>query len=206
MICDAGAVRFAPVSFRPAFGRVLSVVVTVIALSGLIGFVITGDGGSLLRYGWGLLLMVVVVYSMFWYPSLDVAEQAITVRNVFTTVIVPWSAVQRVDTKYALTLYTHDGTITAWASPAPHRYATHNASASDARLASNGTGAVRPGDLLSTPSGAAAFVIRRHGEQLRDDGLLNASCEAEGVRRDIHWPLIIVLGVLLVATVLGVAL
>ena len=178
----------------------------IIAVFGLVGFIIAGDGEGLARYGWGMLLLIAVAYALFWRPSLDIAERAITVRNVFNTVTVPWPAIQRIDTKYALTLYTREGTVAAWASPAPNRYASHSAAASDARLASNGMGAVRPGDLLSTGSGAAAFVIRRHWEELRDDGLLDASYEAGSVRRDIHWPVIIVLGVLLVATVLGIAL
>ncbi|WP_309615621.1 PH domain-containing protein [Salinibacterium sp.] len=198
--------RFAPTSFRPVFGRVLSVVVAIIAVFGLAGFIVAGDGEGLARYGWGMLLMVALAYALFWRPSLDIAEQAITVRNVFSTVTVPWAAIQRIDTKYALTLYTREGTIAAWASPAPNRYASHNAAASDARLASNGMGAVRPGDLLSTGSGAAAFVIRRHWEELREDGLLDAGSDTGNMRRDIHWPVIIVLGVLTVATVLGIAL
>ena len=198
--------RFAPTCFRPVFGRVLSVIVAVIVASGLAGFIVAGDYEGLVRYGWGMLLLVVVVYALFWRPSLDIAEHAITVRNVFSTITVPWPAIQRIDTKYALTLYTTVGKISAWASPAPNRYASHNAAASDARLASNGTAAVRPGDLLSTGSGAAAFVIRRHWGELRDDGLLDAGYEDGSVRRDIHWPTIITMAALAVATVLGIAL
>ncbi|MDJ0334480.1 PH domain-containing protein [Salinibacterium sp. G-O1] len=198
--------RFAPTTFRPVFGRILGVVVELIAGLGIVGFIVAGDAEALLRYGWGLLLLIAVVDALFWRPSLHVAEHAITVRNVFSTITVPWPAIQRIDTKYALTLYTSAGKVAVWASPAPNRYAAHNAAASDARLASNGMGAVRPGDLLSTGSGAAAFVIRRHWDELRDDGLLDAGYEAGSVRRDIHWVTIVVLGVLAVATVLGIAL
>lgn len=198
--------RFAPTTFRPVFGRVLGVVVAIIAVSGIAGFIIGGDPAGLVRYGWGMLLLVAVVFALFWSPSLRVEEHAITVRNVFSTITVPWPAIQRIDTKYALTLYTTGGTISVWASPAPNRYASHNAASSDARLASNGMGAVRPGDLLSTGSGAAAFVIRRHWEELRDDGLLDAGVEAGSLRRDIHWPTIIALGMLTIATILGIVL
>jgi len=198
--------RFAPTTFRPIFGRVLAVLTAVIAMLGLAGFVVTGDVAGLVRYGWGLLLVVALAFALFWFPSLSVEEHAVTVRNVFSTITVPWPAIQRVDTKYALTLYTPEGRIAAWASPAPNRYASSNAAAGDARIASHGTGAVRPGDLLSTSSGAAAFVIRRHWEDLRDDGMLDAGYEAGSVRRDIHWPTVIVLAVLLLATVLGIVL
>ena len=117
--------RFAPTSFRPVFGRVLSVIVAIIVAFGLAGFIVASDPGGLVRYGWGMLLLVVIVYALFWRPSLDIAEHAITVRNVFSTITVPWPAIQRIDTKYALTLYTHAGKVAAWASPAPNRYASH---------------------------------------------------------------------------------
>jgi Bacterial PH domain len=200
--------RFAPTTFRPAFGRVLSIMVAAIAVAGLAGFVVTGDWGGLLRYGWGLALLGVLAVALFWLPSLAVAEHEITVRNVFSTVHVPWPAIQRIDTKYALTLYTPRGKVTAWASPAPNRYASQVSASTDSRLAARGQGgSIRPGDLLNTASGAAAFVIRNHWEQLRDDGHLENPVIEEGAyRRDIHWVTIIVLAVLAAATLLGFAL
>lgn len=200
--------RFAPTNFRPAFGRVLSVIVAIIAGSGLAGFVVAGDGAGLLRYGWGLLLLAALAFALYWFPSLDVAEHEITVRNVFSTTHLPWPAIQRIDTKYALTLYTADGKVTAWASPAPNRYAAQSANRLDARLAAGASGTnPRPGDLPSTASGAAALVIRTHWEDLREDGLLDApTTEAATVRRDIHWVTVGVLGALIVATALGILL
>ncbi len=200
--------RFAPTTFRPAFGRVLSVIVVAIAVAGILGFALTGDGNGLARFSWALAFVAVGAVALFWLPSLAVAEHEITVRNVFSTVHVPWPAIQRIDTKYALTLYTPRGKVTAWASPAPNRYASQLSASADTRLAATGQGgSVRPGDLITTASGAAAFVIRSHWEQLRDDGHLdNPTIEDGAFRRDIHWVTIGVLGVLAVATVLGIAL
>jgi hypothetical protein len=197
--------RFAPTTFRPAFGRVLTILVTGIAVAGIAGYVTSADWNGLLRYGWGLLLLAALAIALFWLPSLAVAEHEVTVRNVFSTLHVPWPAIQRIDTKYALTLYTPRGKVTAWASPAPNRYASQVSAGSDSRLPAAGQGgAVRPGDLLSTASGAAAYVIRSHWEQLRDDGYLeNPVIEENTFRRDIHWPVIIALGALAIATVLG---
>jgi hypothetical protein len=202
---ETEGMRFAPTSFRPAFGKVLSVVVVVIAVAGVVGFVATGDWGGLLHFGWGLGLLAVAAVALFWLPSLDVAEHEITVRNVFSTVHVPWPAIQRIDTKYALTLYTPLGKVTAWASPAPNRYAGQVSASADARLPGAGLGgSIRPGDLLSTASGAAAYVIRSHWEQLRDDGHLdNPVIEQGAFHRDIHWVTIYLLGALAVATALG---
>lgn len=196
--------RFAPTTFRPAFGRVLSIIVAVIAASGLGGLIVAGDAG-LLRYGWGMLLLAAITFALFWLPSLSVAEHEVTVRNVFHTVHVPWPSIQRIDTKFALTLYTTRGKVTAWASPAPNRYATQAANSADARLAARVSGtSPRPGDLPTTASGAAALVIRTHWDDLREDGLLdNPVLKAGAFRRDVHWLTIGVLGALAVATALG---
>jgi hypothetical protein len=197
--------RFAPTTFRPTFGRVLSVVVAAIAVAGIVGLVATGGLVEALRYGWALALVAALAFALFWFPSVRVAVEEITVRNVFMTVHVPWSAIQNVDTKFALTLTTTDGKVTAWASPAPNRYAAQVGNTVDARLAAAATGsAIRPGDLLSTTSGATAYLIRRHWEELRDDGL--AESPALAVRRDIHWRTIATLGALTVASVLGTLL
>ncbi|MDF1479506.1 PH domain-containing protein [Leifsonia sp. H3M29-4] len=200
--------RFAPTSFRPTFGRVLSIVTAVIAALGLGGFVVAGDWLSLLRYGWALLLLIALAFALFWFPRLDVAEHEVTVVNVFVTEHVPWPAIQGVDTKYALTLHLPGGRkVTAWASPAPNRYGAQVGASSETRLAArDGMTSVRPGDLPSTPSGAAALVIRSHWEQLRDDGLLELGVDASAIRRDIHWPTIIVLGALTLATIVGFAI
>lgn len=201
--------RFAPVSFRPTFGRVLSVLAAIIAALGLVGILASGEPWGLLRYGWGLLLLAALGFVLFWLPRLDVEEHAITVRNVFSTVTLPWPAIQRIDTKYALTLYTADGKVTVWASPAPNRYASQVSSTSDTRAAAKDSGgSIRPGDLIHTASGAAAFVIRRHWQDLRDDGFLDddAVVEEGSVRRSIHVRTIVVLAVLAAATVLGIAL
>ena len=200
--------RFAPVSFRPTFGRVLSVLTAVIAVLGIGGLVVAGDWVSLLRYVWGLLLIAALGFALFWFPRLDVEEHAITVRNVFSTVVVPWTAVQRIDTKYALTLYTSEGKVTVWASPAPNRYASQVSSTVDTRVAGQESGgSIRPGDLIHTASGAAAFVIRRHWQQLRDDGFLdNPVVEQGSMKKQLHTVTIVVLGALAVATVLGFVL
>lgn len=199
--------RFAPTSFRPTFGRALAIAMCVLAAAGLVGFVVAGDVAALTRYAWPLLLLAAVALALFWFPSLDIQEHEITVRNVFSTIHVPWPAIQRIDTKYALTLYTSEGTVTVWASPAPNRYASQMADTKDARLAARAAGTnPRPGDLPTTVSGAAAFVIRSHWDDLREAGLLENGVEPGSLRRSIHWPTIAVLGGLVVASVLGFAL
>lgn len=200
--------RFAPTSFRPTFGRVMCIAMALIAGAGLAGFIAIGDWSGLVRYGWALLLVAALCFALFWIPRVDVAEHEVTIVNVFSTLHIPWPAIQNVDTKFALTLYTPTGRVTAWASPAPGRYASQVSRTWDTRLAAKGLGAnPRPGDLLSTASGAAAFMIRTHWEELREDGHLDDPVVEGGeLRRDIHWVTIGVLGALLLACVLGVLL
>ncbi len=200
--------RFAPTTFRPAFGRGLSIVIAAIALAGLVGLVVGAEWLALVRYGWAFLLVSFIGFALFWMPRLDITEHEVTARNVFTTVHVPWHSIERIDTKYALTLYTTTRKVTVWASPAPTRYAAQVGATGDARLAASIAGTnPRPGDLLDTQSGAAAFVIRRHLDDLREDGLLHASAADDAtVRRDIHWSTIAVLAALCLATILGASL
>jgi hypothetical protein len=179
------------------------VIIGVIAVLGLGGFVVTGDWIGLARYAWPVVLLAVVTFALYWFPRLDVSEAEIVVRNVFRTIHVPWQAIQRIDTKYALTLYTAEGKIPVWASPAPSRYAQFTTTRGDTAVTESARaagGSIRPGDALNTESGAAAHVIRSHWEDLRDDGLLDRPYE---LRTRIHWPTIAVLVILILATVAG---
>ena len=89
-----------------------------------------------------------------------------------------WSSIRRIDTKYSLTLETGSGVVRAWAAPAPSRYAGFLANKSEAEHLPEssfiGKGLVRPGDLTSSDSGVAAYIIRSHWEQLRDKNQFGA--------------------------------
>jgi hypothetical protein len=200
---------FRPAQFKPAFGRVLTVVVSLVALTGLAGFVVSGDWSGLLRFGALPLLLIAGVWALFWAPELRVEEHAVTVRNVFRTFSVPWTAIERIDTKYALTLYTPGRKIDVWAAPAPSRYAVTGMSREDARRvaeSARGAGAsIRPGDALTSASGAAAHVLRLHWEQLRDEGVLDAA-PPRAIRVDWHVGTVAVLAVLALASFAGLSL
>lgn len=200
---------FRPATFKPAFGRVLTVVVSIVALSALIGFVVSGDWSGLVRFGALPVLLIALVWALFWAPELRVEEHAVTVRNVLRTFSVPWTAIERIDTKYALTLSTPGRRIDVWAAPAPSRYAATSIPREDARRvaeSARGAGAsIRPGDALTSASGAAAHVIRLHWETLRDDGVLDAA-PPHAVRIDWHVRTIAVLAVLALASLAGLLL
>lgn len=199
--------RFQPASFRPAFGRALTIVIAVIAVGALAGYLVAGDVLGLLRSGWWLLLMAAVVWALFWMPAVEVLEHAVIIRNPLSTWTVPWPAIQRIDTKWALTLFTERGRIEAWAAPASGRYTVFTLGPNDTKVSESArvAGAIRPGDTLSSESGAAANHIRRHWEQLRDDGLLDGGVEPGTLRRTPNTRTIVLLGALLAASLLGLA-
>lgn len=202
--------RFQQTTFRPLFGRILAVVMAVLGVAAVVSSVVAGDPLFALRSVAPIGLLVTLVFAAFWFPSVSVREDEIEVRNVFSTHHVPWAAIRRIDTKWALELVTDRGTVSAWASPAPGRYSVLSTTRGDVtRTASSARAAgasIRPGDSLSTASGALAHVIRTHWEELRDDGLLDEPGSGTGTRREAHVALIVTCIVLAVATAVSVLL
>lgn len=202
--------RFQETTFRPLFGRILSVVIGVLGAGGVVAGFVTSDPVATLRTVAPVALVVVLTFAAFWLPHVAVREDEIEVRNVFTTSHVPWAAIRRIDTKWALSLETDRGTVSAWASPAPGRHSVFAMTRGDVRgtaSSAHAAGAsIRPGDSLSTASGAIAHVIRTHWEQLRDDGLLDAPQSGTGPRRETHVALLVTCGVLLIASILSFVL
>jgi hypothetical protein len=203
-------VRFQETTYRPLFGRILSVAIAVLGAGAVASSVVAGDPLFALRSVAPIGLIVTLVFAAFWFPSVSVRADEIEVRNVFSTHHVPWAAIRRIDTKWALALETDRGTVSAWASPAPGRYSIIGTTrgdvtgtASSARAAGS---SVRPGDALSTPSGAIAHVIRTHWEELRDDDLLDAPGTGTGSGRVPHTTLIVTCVVLAVATAVSILL
>jgi hypothetical protein len=200
--------RFAETTFRPLFGRILAVVVAVAGVAGIVSTALAADVETTLRVAAPTGLVVVLVVAAYWFPRVEVREDEVEVRNVFTTFHVPWGAIRRIDTKWSLTLLTDTVRVTAWASPAPGRHATLWMTRGEAQAPreSAKAGGIRPGDSLQSESGAVAHVIRTHWEQLRDDDLLDAPNTGTTPRRELHVATIVATAVLAVATVLSFTL
>ena len=200
----------APVTFRLRYGRWLSAVTIAVALSGIGGLVAAGDVLAVARYVWPLLLLAVVAWALFWQPELRIEAQGLVVRNVFRTIELPWPAIERVDTKYALTLYTSIGAFSVWAAPAPGRHTSSTATLGSVgylprRMLGVG-GSIRPGDLPSSESGAAAYIIRQRYDELLEAGLLTGGIEPGTARIRLHTSLVTAMAMLAVLSVIGIAL
>ncbi len=172
-------------TLRPRFGQVLTVVVWAILAAFITGFIVQSDGLQLVRYAPVILLMGYLVWLILWSPSVTIAPSGVTVRNLVRSFDVSWPAIKRIDTRFALTLFTHELKITAWSAPAPGRFAAYRAARQDLTKLPESTyaaGAVRPGDIPSSDSGLAALYVRRYWEQLRDAGFLESGAiEGTGV-------------------------
>jgi hypothetical protein len=180
---------FQQVTFRPLPSRVLAVATIVICAAAL-GAVVWQDPLAALRYGWVLVFVAVAAWALLWRPQLRVQEHGITVVNVLRTWFVPWPAIERVDTRFALTLHTAEGTVPVWVSPAPGRHRAFGLSRRDfdgiAESARGEHGGLRPSDALTTTSGGLAHVIRSHWEQLRDEGMFAPGREPGATRMTWH--------------------
>ena len=181
--------------FRPKLGRVLCGALWLLCAYAAIATVRADGFHSVVTvYPW-LALLAVLAWALYWRPQVEVDDAGVHLVNVLRTIDVPWPAIQRVDTKWALCLFTEYGNFTAWAAPAPGGLATLRAERPTRRALpesaiSDGI-SVRPGDLPGTPSGSAALLVRRRFEELRDAGYLdNPRLEFATVPVRWHWPVI----------------
>jgi len=154
----------------------LTVGIGIVCAVAMIALVVTDGPSALWRAGPWLALVGGSCWAAFWRPEVVVEDSGVRVVNVFRTIDLPWPSVHAIDTKWALTLITAYGTFTAWAAPAPGRHTAVRATRRDVAqipMSALSGGGIRPGDLPSSESGAAALLIRRRWEKLRDAGFLD---------------------------------
>jgi hypothetical protein len=147
---------------------------------------------------------VLLGWVALWRPRLTVDDDGIEVVNVFHTVRVPWAALVHVDTRFALTLITPNRRVAVWAAPAPGRAGVALARRENQRhgrvVPDAEDGNRRAGDLLSTASGDAAYLIRQRWHELRErDAIELGTADSARVPVSLHWLSI----VLLAATAVG---
>lgn len=157
------------VTIYSRFGRVMTVIVAI-----LCAYVI---GDSMLKgfiSGMAVALPVLIcvfVWLLFWSPKVVVSDEHVLILNPLRRIFLPWNSIDRVDTKYTLTLYTGNRNFQAWAAPAPSRFRIYGAHKIDGAHLPESTyvaGTIRPGDLITTDSGQVAYAIRLHLESIRD--------------------------------------
>jgi hypothetical protein len=188
---------------RSRSGKVIAVLAIAFSATGVVALS-TEPLPLLLTKIWIYIWFSYCAWLVFWNPSVRVSDSEVVVDNIFRTIRLNWSAIRRIDTKYSLTLETERGVFRAWAAPAPSRYAGFMANKSEAEHLPEssfvGQGLVRPGDLTSSDSGVAAYIIRQNWERLRDANQLDKKTSIES---NLVISRIIIFVVLSVAAVFG---
>jgi len=189
------------------FGRVLTVIVIAACAAALVVTTVQGRWLETLQVAPVFGLVSLLTWAMFWRPAVIVTASGVDVRNVIRSVEVAWPEIRRIDTKYSLTLETAHGTVSAWAAPAPGRHSVFSAVRQDGRNLPESSylaGTVRPGDLITSDSGQAAYVIRSHWEQLRDAGHLDGAT-SEFTKLRVTWHFRTIVGIVALAAISIVA-
>ena len=188
---------------RSRSGKVIAVLAIAFSATGVVALS-TEPLPLLLTKIWIYIWFSYCAWLVFWNPSVRVSNSEVVVDNIFRTIRLNWSAIRRIDTKYSLTLETERGVFRAWAAPAPSRYAGFMANKSEAEHLPEssfvGQGLVRPGDLTSSDSGVAAYIIRQNWERLRDANQLDKKTSIES---NLVISRIVIFIVLSVAAVFG---
>lgn len=192
--------------FVSRFNRVMAVALWVIVAALLAAGLVNGHDWhrwlGLVPAAFGALLG----WTALWNPRVVVDDEGVEVVNVFHTVLVPWAALVHVDTRFALTLVTPARKVAAWAAPAPGRAGVAVARRRNQRhgradlTPSAGPGERSAGDLLSTESGDAAYLVRERWDALRESGRIELGiADTVPVPVRVH----VVMIALLVATGVG---
>lgn len=157
-----------PLVYRPTFVRALSVVTWVLLAGALVGTA-AADPAEALLWLPVLALAAAVVYVLFWRPSVEVDDDAVTVRNLVRDVRIPWRRLDAVDTRYSLSLESGDRRYTAWAAPAPGRSNALRQSRYDTlalqSLGTNVQDGLRSSAVPNSDSGGAALMVRARWER-----------------------------------------
>jgi hypothetical protein len=188
------------------FNRILAIAIWVVGGLLIVGAV-AGGATSRVFYLVPAAFIALLAWEALWQPYVLVDDDGVVLRNVLRTVRVPWDALVHVDTKYALTLFTPGHRYAAWAAPAPGRGASARAAKAQgaprarlpmvgqpmADLEAGSAGVLgsegsRPGDLVGTESGDAAYLVRTHWTAAREQGRITIGA-AETTKVAILWHL-----------------
>lgn len=193
-----------PVVFRPRGGQILAWAAIAACGVGLVLTVITDGIQALLEWGWPLVLVAWLAWLLYIHPSVRVTDGFVEIVNPFRTHRVPWGDIERVETRYALTLELRDGRrIRAWAAPAPSARRALTTRREEVSRTPGESDSRRPSDAEGTESGDAASLVNRRLETYTRDGgatLAGGSAATLGVAH------IAVTAVLLAASVLSLSL
>ena len=131
-----------------------TVTVSIIVTGGWYGGIVYSLGAS-----W-------IAWLLLWRPSVVCFTDRVSFRNVLRDADIPYAIIDDVDTRFTLAVTARGRRYSAWGAPAPGKVQAMKIRKGDENLLHlpldiKQHGVARPGDLISTASGAPALVIRR---------------------------------------------
>ncbi len=197
-----------PVTLRPRGGMIIAAIALVITAAALVFIVVDGGLLELARWAWPVVLLGWGAWLLYLRPFVRVSEGFVEVSNIVRTYRVPWSDIETIESRFALTIRTRSGrTIRAWAAPAPGARQALSTQRADVAHTPGDDDTRRPSDAEGTASGDAAGLVRRELDRHRreDSPLSSAPAAGEAV---VTWHPLLIAGtaVLTAAAVLSLVL
>jgi hypothetical protein len=179
-------------TFRPRLAPVMAVAWYVLSAFGGYDLVRRGHGREIPIGLASLALITVVVYAIGQRPAVIAGPSGVLLRNVLRDVWLPWHAVQKIESRWSLSLATEDKSYGSWA-------VTGKGSLGRER---RGFGAGTP--AAPKPAHEISWSIPDRLEQLRRQGQHGEDTGTVEVRP--AWPVLVALGVSVAALVLLLAI
>lgn len=194
---------------RPLSGRVIATMLVLLAATIIVTGLVQLGVERMLPHLAIPALIGYLGWFLFWAPYVGVSPGGIVLDNPARVIRLQWPQITFIDTKWALEVHTEHGRFTAWAAAAPGRHTALRQTRGELKhlpRESYEQGTIRPGDIPTSDSGAAATVIRRQWEALREAGHLdNARPESPEPVTGIHWVRLAVLLALVALVVVSAA-
>lgn len=185
--------------FSSTYGRALTVLSGIAAVIATIAVWAADGPDDGLTTALVAGLVVLVVWAMYWRPRVEVSDGLIEVRNVWSTVRVPWPTFTGSTLKLSLVLHTRDGDVPVWAAPrssSSARWLARRRPVEESVAVPGKDGTVR---RQGTAEALVAEIERRQAALTAAGHLPVAAIEGVRVERRTHGRTIAAAGVLAVA-------
>lgn len=181
----SGSFSEGPVTVRPRSGWVFVLLTMLLTVpTGAVAFMPVRSSTPALATT--AVVVTVIAYIYFVAPRIVIDEETIRVENSWREHVVPWGALVQVETRFALTLVTPDGSVHAQAAPGPGLPRARRSRPDGAREG-RGTRHQEVDDAHGAGvAGALATVIRGHVQDLRQAGTLDTTAQLETSPRVTH--------------------
>lgn len=187
--------------FSSSYGRWLTGAAAVAAVIALVSVLVADGVSEALALVPLMGLIVLLIWALFWRPSVEVSDGEVVVRNVLATVRIPWPAYRGVTVKYSLVVHSTGPDVTAWAAP------RSSGTVQRMRRRRPPEGPLGPGRHNANAERVADAIVERQAA-LKDAGFLKGAeaAVAAGVTPQRRWHWLLIGGVLVLAAASAVLL